>query len=254
MGPLKYKRPFLFCHMLVSLDGKIMGKYMETQKCEESARIFDEIAFGGRGGYNLQGWLSGRITTDDNFTLYEQPDLDENAAPVPEGDYVPTTEAPLWYISIDPHGRLGWKENYLEYAGRTARVLEVLTEDASNAYRTFLRRLEIPYIICGSKNPDAAEDDELDPVLTMHKLSDTFHFTSLMLGGGGVLNWSFIEAGVCDEISLVVAPAADGSTETPSVFEARGTHSDTPVEFTAKAAEVLEGGTVWLRYTCDNAK
>ena len=40
-----------------------------------------------------------------------------------------------------------------------------------------------------------------------------------MLGGGGVLNWSFLQAGMCDEISIVAA-AADGSPDTPPVFRA----------------------------------
>ena len=38
--------------------------------------------------YNHQGWLSGRVTTDDNFTFYNKPILDENSPIVPEGDYV----------------------------------------------------------------------------------------------------------------------------------------------------------------------
>lgn len=29
-GNKKMNRPYIFCHMMTSLDGKIMGKYMET--------------------------------------------------------------------------------------------------------------------------------------------------------------------------------------------------------------------------------
>lgn len=74
-----------------------------------------------------------------------------------------------------------------------------------------------------------------------------------MLGGGGVLNWTFIQAGVCDELSVVIAPVADGSSETPTLFETRGElGKDIPVTFNLKSADVLDEGTVWLRYQICN--
>ena len=39
-------RPYIFCHMMTSLDGKIMGKYMETPEGEVAGNVFDDIAFG----------------------------------------------------------------------------------------------------------------------------------------------------------------------------------------------------------------
>lgn len=239
-------RPFIFCHMLTSIDGKIMGKYMDTSEFEKTGILFDEISFGNRGKYNMQGWLSGRVTTDDNFTMYRKPKLDENAAPVPEGDFITETGKPMYYISIDPSGKLGWERNTLEYAGSTATVIEVLTAKASNAYRAFLRKLNISYIIAG--------EDVLDCGLALEKLHDIFGFTNLMLGGGGVLNWTFIQQGLCDELSVVIVPVADGSPETPTLFEMRGKlGSDTPVGFTLKKAETTEDGSVWLQYTIKNS-
>lgn len=239
-------RPFLFCHMLTSIDGKIMGRYMDTPEFEKTVILFDDISFGNRGKYNMQGWLSGRVTTDDNFTMYRKPELDENAAPVPEGDFIAELDKPMYYISIDPSGKLGWEKNTLEYAGSTATVIEVLTARASNAYKAFLRELGISYIIAG--------EDTLDCVLTLEKLHDIFGFTNLMLGGGGVLNWTFIQQGLCDELSVVIAPVADGSSETPTLFEMRGNlGSDAPVGFTLKNVETTEDGSVWLRYTIKNS-
>ena len=63
-------RPYIFCHMMTSLDGKIMGTYMDTPEGEQASDIFYQIAFGKQPQYHHQGWLSGRVTTDDNFTLY----------------------------------------------------------------------------------------------------------------------------------------------------------------------------------------
>ena len=53
-------RPYIFCHMMTSLDGKIMGKYMETPEGEIAGTVFYNIAFGKDRHYKHQGWLSGR--------------------------------------------------------------------------------------------------------------------------------------------------------------------------------------------------
>ncbi|ACL21935.1 RibD family protein [Desulfitobacterium hafniense] len=235
-------RPYIFCHMMTSLDGKIMGSYMDTPEGEAAGKAFYNIAFGSNPHYQHQGWLSGRMTTDDNFTFYKPPVLDEEAPPVPEGDFVALPNAPMYYVSVDPSGKLGWENSQLTYEDTTAHVLEVLTEKAGNAYKAFLLKLGISYIIAGK--------DALDYALAMAKLKSLFGIQSLMLGGGGVLNWSFIQAGMCDELSVLIAAAADGSSETPTLFEARsGLAAESPVGFTLKSAEVKEGGSVWLRYT-----
>lgn len=54
---------------------------------------------------------------------------------------------------------------------------------------------------------------------------------------------------MCDELSIVIAAAADGSSDTPALFETRGgLAADKPVGFTLQSAEVKDGGSVWLRY------
>lgn len=234
-------RPYIFCHMMTSLDGKIMGDYMETPEGNQAGKIFYDIVFGKNSYYKHQGWLSGRITTDDNFTFYEKPELDVNAGPVPEGDFVVQPDAGMYYVSVDPSGKLGWKSCTLTYVDTTAHVVEVLTGKASNAYKAFLRKLGISYIIAG--------EDCLDYALAMKKMKELFHIETLMLGGGGVLNWSFIQAGMCDEISVVIAAAADGDTDTPALFSSK--ENIVPAKalgFRLESVEVKEGGSVWLRY------
>ena len=226
---------------MTSLDGKIMGGYMDTPQGNAAGDVFYDIAFGKKPFYHHQGWLSGRVTTDDNFTFYKAPALDENAPTVPEGDFLAQPDFGMFYVSIDPHGKLGWEDATLHYVDTTAHVIEVLTEQASNAYKAFLRKLGISYIIAGKT--------ELDYALMLSKLKENFHIETLMLGGGGVLNWSFLQAGMCDEISVVVAAAADGTPDTPPLFRAQAGLSDNkPLGFALKDAKVMEGGSVWLRY------
>ena len=147
-------RPYIFCHMMTSLDGKIMGSYMNTKEGENAGNVFYNISFGENPYYKHQGWLSGRVTTDDNFTFYEKPALDENAPVVPEGDFVANGNAGMYYVSVDPAGKLGWKSGKLTYVDTHAHVIEVLTGKASNSYKAFLRKLGISYIVAGVETLD----------------------------------------------------------------------------------------------------
>ncbi|MFR1234023.1 MAG: 5-amino-6-(5-phosphoribosylamino)uracil reductase [Evtepia gabavorous] len=166
-------RPYIFCHMFVSLDGKIMGNYMDLPACEAASDLFYDIAFGPEPVYRHQGWLSGRVTTDDNFTHYRTPDLIPHAPTVPAGDFV-ARQAPMYYVSVDPKGKLGWQSDTLTYETTTAHVVEVLTEQASNDYKAFLRRLGISYLLAGK--------DTLDYALALEKLKRLFGIQVLMLG------------------------------------------------------------------------
>ena len=111
----------------------------------------------------------------------------------------------------------------------------------SDDYITYLRSLDISYLIAGK--------EQLDGKLLMEKLKDLFGIEKLMISGGGLTNWSFIQENLIDELSLVIAPVADGGRESATIFE----KSDflphrAPAAFTLKAVEQIEGDTLWLRY------
>ena len=54
---------------------------------------------------------------------------------------------------------------------------------------------------------------------------------------------------MCDEISIVVAAAADGSSDTPALFRAKeGLSENRAVGFRLQEAKVMAGDSVWLRY------
>lgn len=238
-------RPYVFCHMLTSIDGKIMGSYMDSPEANVAGDVFYNIAFGEHPYYKHQGWLSGRITTDDNFMFYKDPVLDPDAATVAEGNFI-ATQAPMYYVSIDPSGRLGWESSTLAYGTTHAHIIEVLTEQASNAYKAFLRNLGISYIIAGESQIDFAN--------MLMVLKNDFGMETIMLGGGGILNWSFIEAGLCDELSLVIASSADGAN-TPALFATKeGLSKDKAIGFSLEHMEKTGTDCVWLRYKIKNER
>ncbi|WP_218196311.1 RibD family protein [Xanthomonas euvesicatoria] len=237
-------RPFIVCHMMTSLDGKITGPYMKTEAIKLPAQEYERT----NSLYRPQAWLCGRVTTDENFTFYKKPALDENAPAVPEGDYVAVSDAQMHYVSVDTSGKIGWETSTLHYEDRpAAHIIEVLTEKASNAYRAFLRKREISYIIAGK--------DQLDCKLAAEKLKALFKIDTLMVSGGGFINWSFLQAGLVDELSLILAPLADGENNTPTLFERSDFLPErAPVEFALKSVDKGKGDSIWLRYTVKNAQ
>lgn len=126
-------RPYIFCHMMTALDGKIMGSYMETPQGSAAGDVFCSIAFGKEPFYHHQGWLSGRMTTDNNFTFCKKPDLDENAPTVPAEDFLAQPNFGMFYISVAPHGKLGWESSTLHYVDTAAHVIEVLAAAADGS-------------------------------------------------------------------------------------------------------------------------
>jgi riboflavin biosynthesis pyrimidine reductase len=56
-----------------------------------------------------------------------------------------------------------------------------------------------------------------------------------------------IQAGLIDELSLLVAPISDGRIGTPALFDVEGTYTK-PLQLSLQSVEQLSDGVVWLRY------
>ena len=70
-----------------------------------------------------------------------------------------------------------------------------------------------------------------------------------MLSGGGAINWSFLQAGCIDELSLLIAPSTDGLRDTATTFDQSSFMPDgVPVGFTLKEAKRVQSDGVWLKY------
>lgn len=230
-------RPYIICHILSALDGKITGEFFGTpqtqQVSEEYARIRNEFC--------ADAWLYGTVTTKE-FTGNRKPMLHEIVQPVPDGDYVAEHNSPLYYISIDTAGEIGWESGIFCKAGRPdSHVIEILTEQTPLAYRAYLREKGVSYLLAG--------DDMLDCQLAAEKLCSLFGIKKMLICGGGTVNWTFLQQGVMDELSLLLAPAADGNPSSVTVFErAPQLPFSAPAEFKLNGIERLKGNGIRLCY------
>lgn len=229
--PPKSKLPYVICHMMSSVDGKILTKnWTDTKIGKGSTGLYEKV----HKKYDSQAWMCGRVTMERDFAdgLYNH-----EGEPAKETvDFVADANAKSFAIAIDAKGKLAWEENNID----GDHLIEVLTPQVSQSYLDYLRNLGISYVFAG--------DQEIDLTLALNKLTSLFPIKTIMLEGGGNLNGAMMKAGLVDELSLLVLPLADGTTAT-SVFE-----SGAVTQMKLKKVKEFTGGVLWLNYKLKKAK
>ncbi len=229
-------KPYIILHMLVSIDGKITGDYMNTDTanalCEEYYRI--------NRRYQADAFVCGRITMEESFTGSVKPNLEPyNGVKIPHVDCV-AKEHGYYAVAIDPHGRLGWYGSEIkdEDPGYdNAHIIEVLTDDIQDGYLAFLKEKGISYIFCGK--------DTIDVAVMSEKLYSLFGIKKLMLEGGGMTDGLFLDADQIDEMSLLVVPLVDGAKSGIDLFAGRRRGVR---QYELVAFEKLPESGLWLNY------
>lgn len=77
----------------------------------------------------------------------------------------------------------------------------------------------------------------------MEILQNKFGVERLAIVGGGKINGGFLEAGLIDEISIVIGPGADGRVNQPSLFDGRAENQQ-PIDLKLKAVRSFDDGAV----------
>jgi 2,5-diamino-6-(ribosylamino)-4(3H)-pyrimidinone 5'-phosphate reductase len=111
----------------------------------------------------------------------------------------------------------------------------------SDEYLDFLRSRGVSYLFAGAT--------EIDLPLALEKIASTFGVATLMLEGGGRINGSMLQHGLIDEISLLIAPLADGTIGTPALFDIDGaTPGHLARRLALVSADRREDDMLWLQY------
>ncbi|EIB6518844.1 TPA: RibD family protein [Enterococcus faecalis] len=231
-------RPYIVCHMLTSINGKISGDYMSSKYAKSGSKAYETI----NESYHSQAWLCGRVTMEENFTNFQKPVIKDDYKIYPREDFVAVSDAEMYIVSADPSGKVGWESNSINYSDRpNAHIIEILTNKASDGYVAFLRDKNISYIFAG--------EERINCTLASEKLYELFAIKTLMVSGGGVINCSFLDEGIIDEVSIVMVPVTDGKRETNTIFEnANEEKTMTPIGFNLEKVEIIEKDTLWLTY------
>lgn len=245
-GVMNVKRPFVVCHMLTSLDGKIDGAFFNAPEAASALKAYGEL----RSFYECQATLYGTTTMLGGYADGKVSALKPIKEKLFQEDWINPAGKAMgnFIISADPKGELAFSTHSIAKKGRpSAHVIEALTAQSKPEYLAYLRKQGVSYLFAGEKT--------LDCSLLLNKLYVQFGIGRLMVAGGGMMNWSFLTEGLIDELSLVVAPVADGGTTAVSVFsKAPFLPPHDPVPFSLKSVKTLQENALWLRYTAEAIK
>jgi 2,5-diamino-6-(ribosylamino)-4(3H)-pyrimidinone 5'-phosphate reductase len=222
------KRPYVICHMLPSVDGRIVTTNWDlgsagTTEYERTAATFDADA-----------WIIGRVSMEPYAGKARVPRR-KSKEPIPRTDFIAKRDAESYAIAVDPSGKLTWRSNAID----DEHVITILTESVSDDYLAFLRAKKVSYLFGGKTKIDLGK--------ALEKLAKEFGIRKLLLEGGGGINGSFLAADLIDELSVLIGPVADGGIGTPTLFDAaegRGPARNLRL----LSVEKRKNGIVWLRY------
>lgn len=95
---------------------------------------------------------------------------------------------------------------------------------------------------------DCRWKDGIDLAKAMEVLYERFGVKRLGLLGGGHINGGFLEAGLIDEVSLLLAPDIDGRTGETSLFDGISDKGRMPVQLRLEQVKKLKNDVLWIRY------
>lgn len=223
-------KPYIICHMAASVDGRtILGRWHPKDAIDPGLfeRIHREL-----GG---DAWLVGRVTGEE--FARGKPYTIQSTGTFPRTTWIARRTGP-YAVILDPRGRIAWGRSEIDGDA----IIVALTRSVSDSHLAGLRADGVSYCFAG--------DSALDLTLLADTLNSDFGIRRLILEGGGHANASFLEAGLVDELSLIIAPAIDGTPSSPSVFESRSTQPSLAVQsLSLQSCQTLDAGAVWLRYS-----
>lgn len=231
-------RPKIICHMMSSVDGKLLtSRYtppFDGKTIDEVVDSYFDISSELKG----DAILIGRTTVQE-FSL---PQSFENKGYKPTNNPVNfkgNLSRKNTVVLIDPKGKILYEGEY----SQTDNYITILSEQVSDEYLDHLRERGISYIFAGTEGNDL--------VRAVNVLCEEFGIETLLVEGGGFVNGAFLNAGLIDELSLMIYPGIDGLSGIPSIFEYKGQPDGKPAagqSLELSDMKMLDDGIVWLYY------
>ena len=222
------KKPYIICHMMTSVDGRI--DCAMTEQLPGVQEYYDTL-----DSFNAPTRVSGKVTAvlemsePGEFHSEKQDALGKEA-------FYKAADAAGYEIVTDTKGTLLWNDS----EGEERPLLILTSEQVSKEYLAYLESRHISWIACGKKRIDLARACEI--------LAAEFGVERMAVVGGGHINAGFLEAGLLDEVSILMGAGIDGRGGMAAVFD--GLPENRPVTpLKLNDVKIYESGAVWIRYT-----
>lgn len=219
-------RPYIICHMMSLLDGRIDCDV--TEKIETGNEYYDALEM-----LSCPSTLMGRVTMQMHYALPE-PFVPENCVPVAAEAFHKAANADGYLVAIDTMGKLRWPQN--EFDGMP--LLVVTSVECPKEYHDVLSEQGISWIAAGKEGIDLRRAMEI--------LCEEFGVERLSVTGGGNINAAFLNAGLIDEVSMMWCPGIDGRKGMAAAFDGLGMDVP-PVKLHLASVERM-GEIIWARY------
>jgi 2,5-diamino-6-(ribosylamino)-4(3H)-pyrimidinone 5'-phosphate reductase len=203
----------------------------------EGRREYERV----HAGYEADGWICGRVTMEP-FAGGVRSDAEvarEHGGGAPRKDFRAPVNSDSFAFAIDASGRLAWETNDID----GDHVVAILSERVSDEYLAYLRERGVSYLLAGAR--------DVDLPLALEKAGARFGVRTLLLEGGGRINGGMLRAGLIDEVSLLLAPVADGRMRMPALFDVDG-DGVPPRRLALEAVERRDDDVLWLRYRVED--
>lgn len=223
----KIERPTIVCHMVASIDGRI--------DCAMVDQISDDEYYTALNKLNCGTWLNGRVTME-HYNAQKEAFVSIGKEPIACKSFFVAQKSEGYAISVDTLGTLRWNSNKID----DLPLLCIVSELATKEYLEYLRSMNISWIAVGSPKIDLNE--------AMCILRKEFDVERVALLGGGIINGGFLDAGLVDEVSLLLAPGIDGRQGRVALFDGIEDKPRSPFHLKLNSVEQFDNGTVWLRY------
>ncbi len=118
-------RPYVICHMLTSVDGKIDGDFFSVPECGGTLAEYANL----RESFDCSATLYGTTTMRGGFSDGLAENIPKCEHDIPHEDFQAPNDIKNYIVSVDPKGILGFNSGYIEKKNRPkAHVIEVLLE------------------------------------------------------------------------------------------------------------------------------
>lgn len=222
------KKPYIICHMMTSVDGRIDCAMTEhLPGVQEYYETLDEL--------NTPNRVSGRVTAQLEMALKGAFKPMKNE-PLGQEAFSKVTDADGYEIVTDTKGTLLWADD----ADSSRPLLIVTSETVNREYLDYLNSNHISWIACGK--------DKIDLKRTCEILSEQFGVERMAVVGGGHINAGFLEAELLDEVSILIGADIDGRRGMSAVFD--GLPIERPVtQLKLTSVKQFASNAVWLKYS-----
>lgn len=219
-------RPYIICHMMQSLDGRVACDMVDKISGDEYYTALDSL--------NCPSRIEGKHSYQIHYCGFEEFKPETEGGIGKEAFYI-ASRAKGYSISVDTRGTLLWKDT------DNKDRLCIVSEQASPEYLAYLRDKGISYIAVGKEHIDLPRAMEI--------LHDEFGVERVAVVGGGKINGGFLAAGLLDEVSAMIAPGIDGRAGQPALFDGIADRENfLPTSLRFKEVTTFPNGVIFARY------